>query len=378
MQNFPFRKVVLLFLVSRIALEVIGLLAVFYFPSAETFSRGRDLRYHHPQPVWVEIWARWDSEWYLLIADRGYSSHEYFRDQGGGRYLPQEASKFFPGYPLAVRAASLVVRNSILAGFLVSNAFCLLFLFYFSRLALKFLEANQALRASFYYIVFPTSFYLSAVYSESMFLAAAVAAFYYVEERRLLPAMLACAVAVLTRSQGFLLLPPLVWLAWSRFPERKIQGMIGMAVGGILPVLGYLLYVQETFGSFRWISGSIAYWRGELQYPFYALIRFAQSHPAIHGQHNSIIDFSFAVLHLTVLALSFRKLKGPYFLYSLLVVVFPLFSTLFSFSRLCLINFPFFLWMGEHTDRSIPAFSLVFSMLLAFFMSAFANWYWVG
>lgn len=378
MQNFPFRKIVLLFLVSRIALEIVGLLAVFYFPSAETLSRSRDLHYHHPEPVWVEIWARWDSEWYLLIADRGYSSHEYFRDQGGGRYLPQETSKFFPGYPMAVRLTSVVVRNSVLAGFLVSNAFCLLFLFYFFRLASKLLEANQALRASYHYIVFPTSFFLSAVYSESMFLAAAVGAFYYIEERRLLLAMLACAAAVLTRSQGFLLLPPLVWLAWSRFPEKQMKAAMAIAAAGVVPLLGYLLYVQQMFGSFRWVSGSIAYWRGELRYPLYALVRFAQSHPAIHGQHNSLIDFSFAVLHLTVLALSFRKWKGPYFLYSLLVVVFPLFSTLFSYSRLCLINFPFFLWIGGHTDRSIPALSVIFSMLLAFFMSAFANWYWVG
>jgi Gpi18-like mannosyltransferase len=375
----PFRKALLFFVISRVLLEIIGLLAIFYFPSAEMLSRGRDLRYHREQPRWLEIWARWDSEWYLLIAEKGYSSQEVFRNQGGGRYLPQETSKFFPGYPLAVRLVSTIVRNGVFAGFIVSNTFCILFLWYFCRLCPKLSsDPDSSFRSACYYIIFPTSFFLSAVYSESMFLAAAVAAFYYIEDRRLFPACVCCGIAILTRSQGFLLLAPLVWLAWLRFPEKKTQAALLVGLAGALPLLGYLFYVQQTFGSVRWISGSISYWRGEMKYPFYALVRFFGSHPAIHGQHNSIIDFSFAVLHLSVLVLTFRKLPKPYFLYSLFVLVFPLFSTLFSFSRLCLINFPFFLWLGKNADRSYPAISMIFSMLLAFFMAAFANWYWVG
>jgi hypothetical protein len=325
------------------------------------------------------MWARWDSEWYLLIAEKGYASQEVFRNQGGGRYLPQETSKFFPGYPLAIRLVSTVVRNGVLAGFIASNAFCILFLWYFYRLCTKLTgDPDTSLRSSWYYIIFPTSFFLSAVYSESMFLAAALAAFYYVEERRLIPASVACAIAILTRSQGFLLLAPLLWLAWLRFPEKKLQAVITLGFTGVLPLLGYLFYIQQIFGSIRWISGSIAYWRGDMKYPFYALARFFGSHPGIHGQHNSMIDFGFAILHLTGLVLAFRKLPKPYFLYSLLVLTFPLLSTLFSFSRLCLINFPFFLWLGRETDLSFPWISTIFSMLLAFFMAAFANWYWVG
>jgi hypothetical protein len=116
-----------------------------------------------------------------------------------------------------------------------------------------------------------------------------------------------------------------------------------------------------------------------MKYPFYAFVRFAQSSIAIHGQHNSLIDFSFAILQLLILVLSIRKLPAPYLLYGAAAIVFPLSSTLFSFSRLCLANFPFFLYLGNRlTGRLAFLMQIAFAFLLSFFMAAFANWFWVG
>jgi Gpi18-like mannosyltransferase len=324
------------------------------------------------------MWARWDSEWYLLIAEKGYGSFEWFKDYGKGRYLPQETSKFFPAYPIGIRILNFVIRNSVLSGILLSNLCSILFLFFFYELANKYMDETQARRATIYYIVFPTSFFLSAVYSEALFLAAVCGAFYFIEERKILPALLATAIAALTRSQGFLVLPALVWLSYVRIRERKMQSAVLVTLAGLAGLAGYLLFVQATFGSYRWVSDSIAYWRGGLQYPGYAFVRFALSNIAIHGQHNSLIDFSFAMLNVIVLGLSFRKFPGPYILYSSMVVIFPLFSTLFSFSRLCLVNFPMFFWLGRYTGRVSTGLQIFFAMLLAFFMAAFANWYWAG
>src|SRR4051812_48563791 len=54
--------------------------------------------------------ARWDSVWYLAIANDGYPADD-----------PRRAA-FFPLYPLLVRAVNAVVREPIVAGALVSLA----------------------------------------------------------------------------------------------------------------------------------------------------------------------------------------------------------------------------------------------------------------
>src|SRR6185436_18681127 len=52
--------------------------------------------------------ARWDSVWYLAIANDGYPADDPRR------------TAFFPLYPLLVRAADALVRDPIVAGALVS------------------------------------------------------------------------------------------------------------------------------------------------------------------------------------------------------------------------------------------------------------------
>src|SRR3954454_23261852 len=54
--------------------------------------------------------ARWDSVWYLAIANDGYPADD-----------PRRAA-FFPLYPLLVRAVNAIVRDPIVAGALVSLA----------------------------------------------------------------------------------------------------------------------------------------------------------------------------------------------------------------------------------------------------------------
>jgi hypothetical protein len=375
---FRFSSVVVVFLLTRLALEIVGLLANFYFPPAQAVYRLRDLQYHKRQPAPLEIWARWDSEWYLLIAEQGYAADEYIKNAAGGRYLPQDSAKFFPAYPIAIRCLSFLTRNSVLSGFVISNVFALILIYYFYRLAQKLIDQRNAFYGTLLFIVFPTSFYLNAVYAESLFLAAMVAAFFYVEEKKLIPAVIACVIAVLSRPQGALALPALALLAWYKFEDRRFVAIAALTLALGVPLAGYFLYIEKIFGSMSWIAQSQNYWRGEMKYPLYGLIRFAQGEIAIHGQHNSLIDFTFAMSHLIVLVLSFRRIPIPYAVYSLIVLLFPLSSTLFSFSRLCLANFPFFLILPLLLKRWNLAVQIFSAMLLAFFMAAFANWFFVG
>jgi Gpi18-like mannosyltransferase len=373
-----FRFIIAIFLISRLGLEFVGILSAFYFPSAKTLFRGRDLQYHKPQVQSLDMWARWDSEWWLLISEKGYGNYDVFKNYGGGRYLKQETAKFFPVYPLAIRFFNLFTGNSIVSGILVSNLSAILFLYYLFKLTEKLVNPDTAFNAAILYIVFPTSLFLSAVYSESVFLAALTASFYYLERNKLSPAMIATAIAVLSRSQAVIAIPALVWLAWRCFPQKRIWAASAIVLASAIPLAGYLAFIHARFGSIIWIPESIRYWRGDLKYPLYAIVRFAESNIAIHGQHNSIIDFCFAIANLCVLVFSWRRIPRPYFLYSVLAVLFPLMSTLFSFSRLCLANVPFFVVVSFLSGNMNRAIQIFCALLLAFFMAAFANWFWVA
>jgi Gpi18-like mannosyltransferase len=373
-----FARLVILFLVSRLFLEAVGVLAMFYFPPASSVARVRDLKYHKPVSPFFEMWVHWDSEWWLMIAEKGYLTYDVYKDFGGGRYMQQETAKFFPAYPGAIRVASWLTGNSVTAGILVSNLALLLFLRYLFRLGGRLFDEESGFRAGLLYLAFPTGFFLSAVYSEAMFLASLTAAFYYLETKKLLPACLAAGISVLCRSQAFMAAPVLVWLAWQRFPERRWWAACSAALALALPLAGYLLYIHLILGSITWIPETIRYWRGSTLYPLYAFVRFFTHPVAIHGQHNSMIDFSFALLHLVALAVSFRKIPMPYWVYSAIALLFPLSSTLFSFSRLCLANIPFFLYLGRNTRATLDFFAVPFWMLQAFFMAAFAIGYWVA
>ncbi len=373
-----FRQVLVAFLVCRLVLELIGVLSLFYFPPASSIGPARDLRYHKGDSVFLGIWARWDSEWYLLVADKGYRSHEYFKEFGGGKYLPQETAKIFPAYPMGIRFLSHLTNSGVTSGFILSNVAALLFLFYLFRLAGKLFDGTAAVNSAILYVVFPTGFFLSAVYSESLFLAAITASFFYLEEKKLAPAMLAAALAMIARPQGILAIPALLCLAWIRFPERKAFAVLLLTFACTIPLAGYFLFVTHTFGSPKWITETVRYWRGDTRYPLYALVRFFQNPVAIHGQHNSVIDLAFAMLNLGGLLFSFRKLPWPYYIYSIIIIIFPLSSTLFSFSRLCLTNFPLFLFLGQTSFGRSGVVQISFAMMQAFFFAAFANWYWVG
>src|SRR5262245_43937979 len=106
-----FRLVLIAFLATRLILEIIGVLSLFYFPPASSVGPARDLRYHKAIAPTAGIWARWDSEWFLLLADKGYNSYEYFKDFGGGKYLRQDSAKFFPAYPMGIRFLSTFTKN---------------------------------------------------------------------------------------------------------------------------------------------------------------------------------------------------------------------------------------------------------------------------
>lgn len=195
--------------------------------------------------------TRWDAGWYLQIAQQGYT--------------PQSIA-FFPLYPLLLSWGSALTGWSLpLTGFLLSNVLALAAGYLLWRLARREFGEAVAFRAVTFLYLAPASLYLSANYTESLYLAASLAAWAAGFEERWWWAGLLGALASLTRPTGILLLPAMmVWYLlrhqW-RPPAtwRTLKDMTGIGVTA-LGALSYYVYLFSNYGGLTGYLQAQAHW----------------------------------------------------------------------------------------------------------------------
>ena len=318
-----------IFLWSRAAIWVVALLALHLFvpnrhPDADRWDSPR----LHELGAGIDVWARWDSDWYLLIAEEGYAG------------APSSTPAFFPLYPaLVALVGRALAGHYVLAGVLVSLAACLAAFALLHRLALPRLGEEGARRAVLYLALFPTALFLQAVYSESLFLALALATFLLAERGRFLGAGAAAGLALLTRPAGLALLPALALLAWRA--ERRARALASVALAASVGALYPLL---------------LAVWIGE---PLAFLVLAAVAWRAFGAAYGL-----FAAAGLA-LPLSVPSERWP----------------LLSLPRFGLVLFPLVLalaLLGGRRRGAHEAILAVSSLLLGLFVVQWALWQWVA
>jgi len=179
------------------------------------------------------LFVRWDSGYYLTIAEQGYTS------DGAER-------AFFPLYPFAVYGVHKVSGLSILLSGLLISLICFwgvsLILYKWIRLDY---EHPQALLAVCLMYVFPVAFYGVAFYAESILLFTTIGSLYFARRGRFVRSSLMIAVAGLTRPTAFLLgVPYVLEFFQQRHFERNdwarfLAGML-IAPSGMLSYVIYL------------------------------------------------------------------------------------------------------------------------------------------
>jgi hypothetical protein len=138
-------------------------------------------------------WCRYDCNWYVGIADHGYS------------YTPGKQSRvaFFPGYPLVARPLARAIDNTPLALIVVTWIAGLGALMLFAHWCARRLERRMAILAVACFALYPYGFFLyGAGYADALFLAFVIGAFVLLEQDQPLLAGLAAAAATATRPIG--------------------------------------------------------------------------------------------------------------------------------------------------------------------------------
>ena len=342
----------------------------------------------------TDVWARWDSVWFLRIAEHGYGAH------------PNDEA-FFPLYPGLVGGLGRVLAGHyVLAGILVSLAAGLAAFALLYRLAEERLGADGGRRALLYLAVFPASLFLGAVYSESLYLLLAVAAFVLAERGRFVEAALVAGLALLSRPSAVALLPPLVLLAW-RAGGLRTAARLAVApalflayplllwwrVGDPLAFVGAQDHWQRELspagplggiwgGLEAGVAGARQLWVGNEGAVYWPQV--TEWSPLQTAAINlSLLAFLALFLWLTVVA--WRRFGAPYGLFCALSLALPLSTPssewpLQSLPRFGLVVFPFFLALAVIGGR--PRLHAVIvatsSVLLGVAVTQWALWQWVA
>lgn len=326
--------IVALFLLSRVLIFAIGVLGTAMFPSTApgqswVLSPATGLSTN----LWHRLYDHFDSGWYL-----GISHHYLLASSGQPDWLREWA--FFPFYPLVLHAVSVALAimhvpgdTDIVAGVLVSYAALFGALVYLYRLACAELSAEAARRSITYLLIFPASFYLSAIYPEGLFTLLTVGAFFHARRRQWFWAGALAACATLTRVQGiYLLLPLLLEFATAWYEQRK-QLSVRLLSGAwlALPVAalgGYALYSHAETGYWLAFVEAGKLWGRRVTPPIYPLIRYILA-PRLGGAFTfdfASANFVVAVVFLVLVVIAARRLPPSHALWLALGVLVPLSS----------------------------------------------------
>ncbi|HEV3243494.1 MAG TPA: mannosyltransferase family protein [Chthoniobacterales bacterium] len=327
----------------------------------------------------INMWARWDGGWYLGIAQQGYS------------FVPAKQSNvaFFPLYPDLIE----VVHHGIplprdagwlLVGIIVSNAALLVALIYLYQLVRLDYDQHIAARVIIYLCIFPTTLFLSAVYSESLFLALVISAFYYARTARWLIVGILSAAAALCRPPGVLLMIPLAfeYLSQKEFQWRRIKPNCLPLLLAPMALAGHLTFLRWRFGDWNILSKAEAMqgWSRHLTLPWNTLLNSFPGMNSFNGFHGAF-EFFFTLALLGLAIFGCFRLRPSYSIYAAVSLVFiTSWGGLRSAPRFGLVIFPVIIALAllGHNNAFNRAY-LVFSTILALVsMVVFSQWGWVA
>jgi hypothetical protein len=348
----------------------------------------------------MNIWSHWDGEHYVRLA------------MGGYLHPPDNVSPaFFPLYPLLLRSFAELFGGPITKEALsvwaplLSLLFLPFALYFIYRIALDAFDERVAKGTVLILAFFPTTFFLNAAYTESMFLALSAGSLWAMRVRKdLLVACVLAGFAAATRNVGVFLVAPLIY-EWIKDIERfRWRGIyLLLAPGGLFAYMGYLWVrfgdpllfysAQESWG--RQATGPLdtasRAWGAAVEGSGRLLDPDLWAHPSLSNAANQLAGASnffnlvFFVFATIVLLAGLRYLPLSLSVYGLLLVA-P--ATLFGTSgsplmgtpRYVLVAFPVFIVLALlFRNRVLLGGWLVVSTILSLALCGlFVSWRFVA
>jgi hypothetical protein len=342
----------------------------------------------------------WDSEYYVGIAVGGYDDPEagtVINPDTGNEVIKNYS--FFPFYPYVIRIFALPFRllglnplaAASLAGVIVAALGTLAGLLAMWDMTRPYFEEEDAYRAVFYALIFPTAFFFAMVYTEGLFIGLAFGALALSKRGHWGWASILGLLAAWTRAHGAALTLPLLLFWWMQVNWReplKPQMIWKWFLRGalaFLPLAGYLLWRYSSLGrgwaelqEFHFgrglmsVDSSLEAWKQAFDYARYM--------GSGHAQIYFAIEVGSALLAF-IASLWLIRRDPAVAIFSLAIVLLSVFSgSAGSMARYMLIApalYIFLAQLGKNRtfDRAWTVFSI---LLLGMEASLFAVDMWVG
>ena len=340
----------------------------------------------------LDLPGRWDTGWYLGIANQGYQWDPNFSPE------VQQNIAFFPAFPMTMRYLSAVLGHQPLwTGVAISLVAFFLGLVYFLRLARDELGSDeQAAAAVALLAAYPFAVFFSAAYTEGLFFLTLVAAVSHFRRDQLWRAAAWGFACGLTRPNGCFLsvalglmalgpawdaarwrpnLPPTT--GWARLWARLLSAS---APG--LGMIAFSVFIYQLTGNpLQWTTQNAAW--GRVYRGLDTLVADRIGFIATKGLYSyastQTIDFFYLLAVLFALGAVwpvYRRFGLPYATLILVNVLPPVsVGGLLSMGRVTSVLFPAFLWMAAAVPaRHRVAWIALFACLQGFVAVMFFTW----
>jgi len=373
----PYVAALLIFLTSR-------MVVYFAIQFATRFTPRNNVEAWDGGTYWYHHLLRWDASWYYSILLNGY----HF----SGDNLVQQPVIFFPLYPLIARFVSFVPGvDGYKALLIVANVAAVLAVLALFNLVRADRGDEVALTTVAFLSFFPTSFFLSTGYAESLTLLLMLCFFLLLRKEYYIAAATVAGLALAARATAILLLPVLLWEFWRRRGNHRNQiflyALLSMlATSGLLV---YMIFLWAAFGHPLAFATNRAAWMGgntigtglldavmlkpiQLKFPW--------------SLGPTLWDPWFFASFFLLSVVYWRRLSPSLALFGLGVVLLPYLMLsggqgFVGMSRFLLLAFPVFIIAADLTKGRVwfgaSLLGLSAAMLFAY-TAMFSQSYWVG
>ena len=377
-----------------------------------------DPTYTHPFDGWPgeHVWdallsplARWDAVFYLGIANDGYVDP----DANAVTEASEHRNGFFPLYSALVRLLSPFGDSealTLIAAYAVSLGAFAVALYLLYRLVDLELGPQAAKTTLLLLAFFPASLYFGAPYTESVFLAITVGAFYCARTDRWAVAGALAGLASAARIPGLMLPVALLFLylygprpgqgvaraEWwrPRYPVRRSVLWLGLAPAG---VVAFSLHLYARTGdALAWLETVNLGQKRNIGLPLEGAVQalratgagiqdIARGASDTFPAQANLIDVLFMALAVIAVIGVFRRLPTAYGVYAVVLLYLPLSTPvdgepIGGFPRYMSVVFPLFMWLALWADERGASTRVVAvsATLLGAFAAQFATWQWVA
>ncbi len=316
------------------------------------------------------IHHRWDSGFYIDIVKNGYS------------FVPDKMSNtsFFPLYPLFIGFFYRVLGLPLIFSAWIISNFAVLFacLIIYKLLKIDF-DEKLCIRAVFFMLIFPGSFYFTVIYSESIYLLTSALSFYYIIKRKWWAAGFAGMLCALARPVGFLILIP---MAIEYLSERKKNVNILSFLLVPLGPAGLMFYHKIKLGNafvFFNSGEAVGHNFGEVR-----IFQFNRINAPLSAYINVGIDIVIVLAVIACIIVLIRnRTRLAYVIYCMFAFFLPILSMgkLNGTNRYAVVLFPLFLVPALISKRS-ESFNMIYGLIsilvLGLLTTLFVQFYWSG